>query len=436
MAKKNAENAPADFSIEQTVDMGIGDSQLLQDLMAPETSTSDPDELEDIAKTKEEEEVVEKKTPTKEPVKKEEKEKKEEEEEEEKEEKKENQILDFLQSDESEEEEEEEEEDITKKVSDDSSEEEEEQEEDKSKKEESEGGTQFEALSKDLFKLGVFQEREGDEDSPITTPEDFLDRIKLEQKAGAQDALDNFLGQFGEDYQNAFEAIYVKGVNPKEYFDIYNEIVDFSELDMTKEENQIKVMRQALTDHGLDSEDVSTEIQRIKDYGDLETVSEKHHKVLIKRQALKLQEKTEAADKETKQKAAMKGQYTNNVRQVLQEKLKDKEFDGIPLNGKMANELQDFLLVDKYRTPSGELLTDFDRTILDLKKPSNHAKKVKVAMLLKMLDQDPTLSALQNKAVSKKTDELFSEVARQKKKVTKKSNSKPSQNNISNRWFK
>ena len=43
----------------------------------------------------------------------------------------------------------------------------------------------------------------------------------------------------------------------------------------------------------------------------------------------------------------------------------------------MANELHDFLLVDKYKTPSGETLTDFDRTILDLKRPENHSKKVK-----------------------------------------------------------
>jgi hypothetical protein len=116
----------------------------------------------------------------------------------------------------------------------------------------------------------------------------------------------------------------------------------------------------------------------------------------------------------------------------LEEKLKTKEFDGIPLNPKLANELQDFLLVDKYKTNSGETLTDFDRTILELKRPENHAMKVKVALLLKILEKDPTLSTIQKTGISKKSNELFGEVARQVTKSGVKSSSNPSK---SNSWF-
>ena len=120
------------------------------------------------------------------------------------------------------------------------------------------------------------------------------------------------------------------------------------------------------------------------------------------------------AEQEQLQKQQIKQQYIKNVQDVLSEKLKGKEFDGIPLNPKLANELQDFLLVDKWKTPSGETLSDFDRTILDLKRPENHATKVKVALLLKILEKDPTLSTIQKTGVSKQTNQLFSEVARQK----------------------
>ena len=34
--------------------------------------------------------------------------------------------------------------------------------------------------------------------------------------------VNQFIGQFGEDYQQAFDAIYVKGVDPREYFTAYN----------------------------------------------------------------------------------------------------------------------------------------------------------------------------------------------------------------------
>ena len=201
-------------------------------------------------------------------------------------------------------------------------------------------------------------------------------------------------------------------------------------MDLSDENNQMRIMKQTLTDQGFDPEDVETEIERLKNYGDLESVATKHHKVLVKKEATKLQDVERNAEQELKQKAAIRNQYISNVQTILQEKVKAKEFDGIPLNPKLASELQDFLLVDKWKTPSGETLSDFDRAILDMKRPENHAMKVKVGLLLKILEKDPTLSTIQKSGISKKTDQLFGEVARQVSKTgTKTNNTKP------NSWF-
>ena len=243
----------------------------------------------------------------------------------------------------------------------------------------------------------------------------------------------NFIGQFGEDYQQAFEAIFVKGVNPQEYFGTYNQVVNFAEMDLADENNQVKVIKQALSDQGFDHEDVESEVERLRNYGDLESVATKHHKVLVKKEAQKLNQMEAKAEQELQQKATIRNQYIQNVQGILGEKLKSKEFDGIPLNPKLASELQDFLLVDKWKTASGETLSDFDRTILDLKRPENHAMKVKVGLLLKILEKDPTLSTIQKSGVSKKTDQLFGEVARQVTK-TKTSTSSGSKTNP-NSWF-
>ena len=51
--------------------------------------------------------------------------------------------------------------------------------------------------------------------------------------------VNNFIGQFGEDYQQAFDAIFVKGVDPKEYFGTYNNIKSFAEMDLADESNQV-----------------------------------------------------------------------------------------------------------------------------------------------------------------------------------------------------
>lgn len=274
-------------------------------------------------------------------------------------------------------------------------------------------GTQFTALANDLYKLGVFTSEDDEDQQPISTAEEFLERFNEEKKKGAIETVNNFIGQFGEDYQEAFEAIFVKGVNPKEYFGTYNEIVSFAEMDLSNEGNQTRVIKQALADQGFDAEDIETEVERLKNYGDLETVAGKHHKVLVKKEAAKLQQMEAKSEQELQQKAAVRNQYINNVQTILQEKVKSKEFDGIPINPKLATELQDFLLVDKWKTPSGETLTDFDRAILDMKRPENHAMKVKLGLLMKMLEKDPTLSTIQKTGVTKKSNELFGEVARQ-----------------------
>lgn len=365
--------------IEDTIE-GIGNTELLRDLLSPESSTSSPEDISPIK-----EPPVKVKEP---PVKSEEEPKKPEDA------NKQNLLSSFL-----EEEEEENKEPDTPPIK-------------KEGEESEEKVTQFGALAKDLFKLGVFTPDEEEEETPITTAQEFLDRFNTEKKRGAGQIVDEFIGRFGEDYQNAFTAIYVKGVDPKEYFGIYNEIVDLANLDLKVEDNQIAVLKRALNDQGFEPEEITTEIERVKSYGDLEVVSTRYHKALVKKDAAKLQQKELEAEQFQKQKEAIKSQYMQNVQNILQEKLKTKEFDGIPLNPKLVSELQDFLLTDRYRTPSGELLTEFDKTILDMKKPENHATKVKVALLLKILEKDPTLSTIQRAGITKKTDQLFGEVAR------------------------
>ena len=422
---ENVDMQSFNFSIQDTMEMGLGNAELLNDLVAPETASGNPDELKEIVKEATPPTAPEPASPkgkeiaapageadSQETLK--------------------NFLLDAT-----DEEEDADNQEVTPKkaaapkapkAGDLKQEETPAADEEQPAEEDS---TQFGALAKDLFKLGVFSKDEEEEDVNISTPEEFLERFQNEKKKGAVEMVNSFIGQFGEDYQQAFDAIFVKGVNPKEYFGTYNNVVSFAEMDLSQENNQVAVIKQALADQGFEPEDVNTEVERLKNYGDLESVATKHHKVLVKKEAQKLQQMEQKAEQELQQRQAIKNQYISNVQQVLQDKLKTKEFDGIPINPKLAGELQDFLLVDKYKTASGETLTDFDKTILELKRPENHATKVKVALLLKILEKDPTLSTIQKTGVTKKSNELFGEVARQVTKVKSTSAQQPKTNS----WF-
>jgi len=411
------------FGIQNTMETGAGDSQLLNDLLAPETASGNPEDVEPIVNEvetpKQEANDGPKKgkdiIPPKSVDGKTDEEKQTGE----------SLIADFLSDVE--------EEEVEEKKEPEATETEAEEETDDVENEDPKEGTQFSALAGDLFDLGIFTKNSEDEEISINTAEEFLDRFTAEKKKGASELVQNFIGQFGEDYQNAFESIFVKGVDPKEYFGTYNQIVNFTEMDLSKENNQKSVMRQALSDQGFETEDIGKEIERLENYGDLESVATRHHKVLVKKEAVKLQKLDKEAQDVQEQKVAIRNQYVQNVQTILTDKLKEKEFDGIPINNNLANELQDFLLVDKWKTPAGENLTDFDRAILDLKRPENNEMKVKVGLLLKVLEKDPTLSTIQRTGITKKSNELFGQVARQVTKAkTIKSQGKKTKPNS---WF-
>jgi len=415
------------FSIQDTMDMGMGSQELLNDLLAPESATSSPDDIQDInndpAPAPAPKKTTSKQPASTDPAP-----------EEKKDENPTQDIQSFLYGEDDNEEDDDNKDEPApapaKKPVAQGTDNQEDSKDDEN--EEDSPTSQFTALSRDLFKLGVFSKEDDDEeDAAIDTPEAFLERFNAEKKKGATEIVNNFIGQFGEDYQEAFDAIFVKGVNPKDYFGAFNQIQSFAEMDLTQENNQVAVIKQALTDQGFDPEDVTTEVERLKNYGDLETVATKHHKVLIKKEAQKLQQLEQDRTAQLQQQQAIKQQYYQNVNNVLQEKIKAKEFDGIPINQKLAGELQDFLVTDKYKTNSGETLTEFDRTILELKRPENHATKVKLALIMKILEKDPTLSTIQKTGITKKSNELFGEVARQAQKSSVKS--KPSTKPTS--WF-
>jgi hypothetical protein len=408
------------FSIQDTMEMGMGNQELLNDLFSPETASSNPEDVTPIineadapaAPAKPEVPKGKDIVPPKSVDGKTDEEKLEGQ----------SMISDFLSDNEDDDEEDAPVSKVAKSATVDNDDAEDEPE-----------TTQFTALANDLYKLGVFTSEDDDTQEPVSTAEEFLERFNEEKKKGASEIVQNFIGQFGEDYQEAFDAIFVKGVDPKDYFTTYNTVVGFAEMDLSDEGNQEKIMKQALLNQGFDPEDIETEVERLKNYGDLESVATKHHKVLVKKEAAKLQELENKSAAELQQKAQVRNQYISNVQSILNDKVKAKEFDGIPINPKLAGELQDFLLVDKWKTPSGETLTDFDRAILDMKRPENHAMKVKVGLILKMLEKDPTLSAIQRTGVTKKSNELFGEVARQVTKAKSTGTGTSSVNTKS--WF-
>ena len=265
----------------------------------------------------------------------------------------------------------------------------------------------YKTLGKDLLRLGVFSkssEDETEETIDIKSGEDFLERFNVEKKKGAIGILDNFLNQFGEEYRDMFDAVFVNGVKPNEYLNSFAKIESIKELDLTQESNQERIVRAYYKGLKWDDTKVESKITKLKDYGDLEDEAKTYHQVLLDKE----QETTtalETAKLEENQKVKDKELATNkSYQRILTEKLKTQEIDGVPLTQDDATKVFDYITSKKYKLQSGELLSEFDKDLMELNRPENHEMKIKLGLLLrKKLD----LTSVKKQTISKKSDALF-----------------------------
>ena len=166
------------FSIQDTMEMGMGNQELLNDLFSPETASSNPDDVQPIIKD------AEPATPPAKPAVPKGKEVTPVDDDADDKEKGQSLISNFLGDNTDEDEDEEDLAPAAKAkapvnaAADD---------------EDEPQGTQFTALANDLYKLGVFTSDDDDDQEPVTTAEEFLERFNNEKKKGASEMVQNFI---------------------------------------------------------------------------------------------------------------------------------------------------------------------------------------------------------------------------------------------------
>lgn len=303
---------------------------------------------------------------------------------------------------------------------------EEKQKEETPAKEDESSDDVFSTLSKNLVDLGIFTQEE-DEDLP-TTAEEFKDKWIAERQNQVNSDIYNFLmSKHGEEGYKIFNDIFVNGVDPREYLAKYVEVSSFKEMDLSSEPNQEKVVRESLRRQGLKEDLIDKKLQKMKDYGDLEEEASIAHELLVAQEERDLEEMAKEKAEEEHFKKTQKAQYQAGLQKLLTEKLKTKEFDGIPVTDKVVREVYDYLDTEKWQLKNGDRLTDFDKELLDLRKPENLELKIKLALLLKnKLD----LSKLKTSLLSKETSKIFTDLTI-KEKINKRTQTTP----VSNDFF-
>lgn len=274
--------------------------------------------------------------------------------------------------------------------------------------EEGEEENMFGTIAKELVNHGIFTLDDDEEEGiDLSTPEELLERFQYESRKQASTVIDKFLGRFGDSYRDMFENVFVKGINPVDYLNRYTKVEGIKDIDLADEGNQERIVRELYRSEGKSSEYIEKRVTQLKNYNDLLDEATEAQKILITKEQQQIDDAAAKKQAELTRRQEIKTEYMNNVSKILNDKLKTKDFDGIPVDRKFAENIYGYLTQERFQTSDGELLTTFDKDLLDLKRPENHETKVKIAMLLQLLKEDPQLTKLAKKAISKETNTLF-----------------------------
>lgn len=279
--------------------------------------------------------------------------------------------------------------------------------------------SEFLEITKELVKLGIFKDRDEDETDPIKTGEAFKNRFAKEVAEKANEDIYNFImSKHGEEGMEVFDALFVKGVSIKEYLSKYSEIQSFENLDMSLDENQKTIFREGYRRQGMAEDKIERKLQRAIDYGDLEEESKDIYEIILKQDREENNNRIAQAQQAEQAKRDMKIKYLNDMNTILASKLKEKEFDGIPVTEKTARETFEYLTKEKWITQDGKRLTDFENDLRNLDDPKNHELRVKLALLLK---NKIDLSKIKSTLVSKDSNELFGKLVRKENQIKRTS---------------
>lgn len=295
------------------------------------------------------------------------------------------------------------------------------EEQDNETEPEADDENQFSLLSKSLTKLGIFTTDEDEEGNEIAfstkDPKEFKKRWELEKEKGAQTKLYNFLNQHGDEYNDLFVDVFVKGATPEEYVKKFVDVKSMKGLDLTNVSNQEKVFVNYYRSQGVSEERIQKRLEKAKDYGDLEDDAKDFHQVMVQQEEKSLTEMANKKAEENQIRQQRELAYQESVGKILQAKMQAGDFDGIPVTKKEAQEGFNYMTVKPYKLPTGELITEMQKDWLELDRPENHELKVKIGLILKAKGD---LSKIKKKAVSDKSDDLFGDLTGKKTQKSRK----------------
>lgn len=269
----------------------------------------------------------------------------------------------------------------------------------------------YQKIANNLLEQGIFTLNEDEEAITIKNSQEFADRWKAQNQRGAHAIVENIVGQYGPEYTDAFNKIFVQGLNPYEYFTRSQEIDNFKEMDIENEEVQKHIFRSYWKEQNISPERIEAKLQKEIDLDELKETSKELHSLMSAKAEQRLQQEAAESEKKIRLERQAQAQYANSIFEFLKEKVQAKDYDGIPVPVKTAEEVYDFMITPKY-TYQGREITEMEKFFMDMQKPENRGLAVKFALLAK---SGFNTTSIEKKAISKQNNKLFTDLTNKSK---------------------
>lgn len=280
----------------------------------------------------------------------------------------------------------------------------------------------FQEIADNLVEMNLFVPEEGEEKVIVGSAEEFADRFQKSYQKGAVNHIEQIVGQYGPEYAEAFDAIFVNGLSPKEYYTRSAQIQNYEELNLESEDAQKQVYRDYMTRQGLPTERIEAKLQKMIDLGELEEEAKDYHELLVASEKQELQQRTEQAAQHQEQQANAVAQYNSLLVSTIDNKLKDKQIDGIPLTPAKAESVKKFISAPAYKLPNGSTITSLEHFWYEIQRPENIELKIKVGLLAQ---EGFKTESIAKKVITDNSNKLFQNLSN-KEKTTKRNSGQKS----------
>lgn len=265
----------------------------------------------------------------------------------------------------------------------------------------------YKDLYTSLKSSGILEDdEEGEEEIEIT--EDLIIN-KFEQSV--EKRFEEGIKELPDELKNIIKFV----SNGGDFYDIVGRYADSggldTDLDMSDEGNQERVLRALLDEEGKDEELIDSQIEFYKDSGKLESIATKYFEKFKQ----KREEELEAQVQQQKLARQQVIQNQKNFKKELTSFISENEsVRGLSVNKKDVSELPDYISNTSIKLQDGRQITPFYRDLFEAFKD-----KEKVVILAKLVKNGFDFGDIKKEVSTKQTREIKNDLQRQKKNQPK-----------------